>query len=240
MIGNELGIGGGIGMPNALVSRVFGNVHKDKDYHELKSKLKHDLENANNTNGDTYQKVISQAGLILQHVQAVGEHQPLESPLDACCELVLNDVATVGKCRFPWELVRGLLIVTWTGVLDEVFELENPAANPQQVMMHEEEKRQSLHYLSLFQSPPATLQRLAELPFKQPYFKTKSLYRALRKLISVRDFQYDPVCIPIFCNKQQPSTQLIQPCEPYKEGYSAIGEPPQEGCLVSIASPPTH
>ncbi|AFZ79547.1 hypothetical protein BEWA_023960 [Theileria equi strain WA] len=175
-------------------SRVFEAIGKDDAYFELKSRLYDDF-NSEDSEGKAYSHVLNGVIDVLKRADSIDHNVDINSE----CKILIEDVATSGLCRYPWEVVKLLLLVIWGHVFDEVREYEN-ANNEEEddFERYEHEKRESLARLLEFDLPPFTLQRLCEIPLNQPYRALHKIFNAYRKLFNVRNIEYEPVCIPKF------------------------------------------
>eukprot|EP00375_Theileria_parva_P002482 XP_765160.1 hypothetical protein [Theileria parva strain Muguga] len=227
-------------MNSSKVCKVLDEIGIDEEFLKLKSDLLNEFTSKGGcVPGAAYKQILNGVLNILIQYKDIESNVKLNRE----CYILIQHIATTGKCRFPWKVVKMLIIVIYNKIFDELYQsnknstsLQNsstagsdscdpsdsstesdkpkesrPADKKINQIESEEEfkqmKYESLLYIVGFNIPPFTLQRLCEIPIKQPYTVFRKLFNAYRKLFTVRNLEYEPVKLP-----RLPSPQA---CVPY-------------------------
>ncbi|GFE54919.1 PPP4R2, putative [Babesia ovis] len=163
--------------PSTLVKAV----RRDEVFTKLQKDLKSEMESENPQERPIYRKVVHKTIEVLSEVDATDS--PVE--LSPECVLMLEDIAANGTCYYPWPVAQLLLLVVWSRLFDQLYqqECDDAAMDP---VDYAEERRALLALLVKFDHEPLSLQRLSEIPIKQPYQKLAKLMHAYRKIILIR------------------------------------------------------
>ncbi|GIX63706.1 uncharacterized protein BcabD6B2_31410 [Babesia caballi] len=164
-------------------SKLIRAVERNDEFKQLQEELTNELNAGGTEGGPAYRRVVEGTAAAL----APAKFPESTVSLSAECVILLEDIAKFGRDVYPWPVVKLLLLVVWTQLFDEVYELEESTTGS---MLDKnefaEERRACLATLTDVHHPPITLQRLCEIPLKQPYLAISKLLHAYRKVALVR------------------------------------------------------
>nr|BAN65012.1 hypothetical protein [Babesia bovis] len=163
-----------------LESLLWKAVPRDEELEKLQGDLKG---GPKETSGELYRRIVERTA------DAVCQADVLDSPVELNTEsvLMLEDIAATGTCRYPWPVVKVLLLVVWSRLFDQIYEQEKQCSTDSMDSMdYAEERRSLLATLNKFECEPLTLQRLCEIPINQPYKRVDNLMHAYRRVLLVR------------------------------------------------------
>ncbi|UKK01939.2 hypothetical protein MACK_001292 [Theileria orientalis] len=211
-------------MPPSNTCKVLNEIERNERYTRLKAELLKEFESEpERVTGKAYKQILK--GVL--DVLAKFEEFEDRVKLNVESLILIEDIATSGKCRYPWKVVKALLLLVYSKLFDEVYYSNKRAgeenvlpynsrssdySNSPEVSAEEPEfersaeteddykkvKLDSLVYILEFNLPPFTLQRLCEITLNQPYRIFKKLFNAYRKLFAVRNIEYEPEQLPPF------------------------------------------
>nr|PVC51558.1 hypothetical protein MACL_00001374 [Theileria orientalis] len=211
-------------MPPSNTCKVLNEIERNERYARLKAELLKEFESEpERVAGKAYKQVLK--GVL--DVLAKFEEFEDRVKLNVESLILIEDIATSGKCRYPWKVVKALLLLVYSKLFDEVY-YGNKKAGEENVLPpnsrssdcsnspegsgeepeverrveteddYKKVKLDSLVYILEFNLPPFTLQRLCEITLNQPYRIFKKLFNAYRKLFAVRNIEYEPEQLPPF------------------------------------------
>uniref|UniRef100_A0A3B0N3X6 PPP4R2, putative n=1 Tax=Theileria annulata TaxID=5874 RepID=A0A3B0N3X6_THEAN len=220
-------------MNSSKVCKALDEIGIDEEYWKLKSDLLKEFTSKEDcVPGAAYKQILNGVLDVLSQYEDIDK----EVKLNKECFIVIEDIATTGRCRYPWKVVKMLIVVVYNKLFDELYQsnraskgVQNsattgtdssepsdsstdsekpkesqPANNKINQLESEEEFRQlkidCLVHIVEFDIPPFTLQRICEIPLKQPYTVFRKLFNAYRKLFNVRNIEYEPIKMPEFFN----------------------------------------
>uniref|UniRef100_A0A7S4DFW5 Serine/threonine-protein phosphatase 4 regulatory subunit 2 n=2 Tax=Lotharella globosa TaxID=91324 RepID=A0A7S4DFW5_9EUKA len=97
---------------------------------------------------------------------------------------IIRDVAEIGASRYPWEHLKALLIQKLEEVID-AYRVKDSKTLEVDGEAFDTRYKRVLEFMTAFQSPPFTLQRMCELLHepKRYYTNTEKFFLAFSKLV---------------------------------------------------------
>ncbi|KAF8819172.1 hypothetical protein IE077_001517 [Cardiosporidium cionae] len=128
------------------------------------------------------------------------------------CMIAIKDVAKSAFCKYPWCVLKVVLIARLQEVCHTLYEhcRDYSVEDVDLYTFISTLESLTLCLLQLIY-PPVTLQRLCEILVSSPYRNIEKLMACIRKLVTVRTPHYEMLCIPEGIDWQQyPELSIIE------------------------------